>query len=97
MHDMNLRTCGDLQAIEQQELIDRFGKFGQHLYSICRGIDQREVITEHKRKSLSVEETYPTDLPNLNDCLLEIIKHTRVGAATEMNLKVKVASLFGQP
>ncbi len=36
---------------------------------MCRGIDHREVSPEQERKSVSVEETYTPDVPDLAACL----------------------------
>ena len=45
-----------------------FGKFGERMYALCRGIDNREVSTHSERKSVSVEETYTPDVPDLAAC-----------------------------
>jgi DNA polymerase-4 len=38
-------------------------------YDLSRGQDERQVIPSRRRKSLSVEHTYPEDLPDLAHCL----------------------------
>jgi DNA polymerase-4 len=55
------------------ELQHHLGKFGTKLYNLCRGIDQRQVNNSSERKSVSVEETYATDLPDLQACLRELM------------------------
>jgi DNA polymerase-4 len=72
MHDMDLYTCADLQQLDQKQLQQRFGSFGQTLYNLCRGIDNRPVRTFSERKSVSVEDTFLRDLPNLTACQAEI-------------------------
>ena len=72
LNEMNIHTCGDLQLLSLADLMDRFGAFGKKLYERSRGIDERPVCTEHRRKSLSVEHTYPADLAKANDCLKKI-------------------------
>jgi DNA polymerase-4 len=67
-----LRTCADLQGLSKDDLLRRFGSFGGALYRLCRGIDERPVVTSWERKSLSVEETYVEDLPGMDECLGEI-------------------------
>ena len=69
LHDLGAGTCGQLQAWPQAELEQRFGRFGQRLYQLARGIDNRPVEVERVRKSISVEETYAHDLPDLAACL----------------------------
>jgi DNA polymerase-4 len=65
-------TCGDLRRIGLAELVDAFGAFGHRLYELSRGIDNRPVMVERIRKSLSVEQTYAADLPDLDSCLAKL-------------------------
>jgi DNA polymerase IV len=65
-------TCADLRTWSIPELQHHFGKFGGSLYGLCRGIDRRQVSASRERKSVSVEETYVTDLPDLDACLREL-------------------------
>lgn len=79
-------TCEDLRQWPLVELQRHFGKFGGNLYGLCRGIDRREVSPSRERKSVSVEETYVTDLPDLAACareleLLLVLLHQRVRRA----------------
>ena len=69
---MGVSTCGQLRSVALAELTDKFGVMGQRLYELCRGIDDREVRTDRRRKSLSVETTFITDLPDLDSCLLRL-------------------------
>lgn len=62
LHDLNLKTCADLQAFSLFELTELFGKLGYQLYEQCRGQDRREVEPNRIRKSLSVEETFLEDI-----------------------------------
>lgn len=63
MAKFGLHTCGDLQGLAEEELVVLFGSFGEHLYALCRGLDDRPVKTSRVRKSLSVEHTFAVDLP----------------------------------
>jgi DNA polymerase-4 len=69
---LGVSTCGELRSVSLADLSDHFGVMGQRLYELCRGIDDREVRTDRRRKSLSVETTFVTDLPNLDSCLLQL-------------------------
>ena len=66
---LGIETCADLQTYSTIELAKMFGSFGETLYTLCRGIDERKVQTESRRKSISVEHTFPEDLPSLETCL----------------------------
>ena len=69
LNGLGIETCGDLRAWSEEALMSHFGSFGTNLHRLCRGIDEREVSTGRTRKSLSVENTYSTDLPSLQACL----------------------------
>ncbi len=72
MHKMGLFTCEDLRQLSPVELGHRFGSFGERLWKLARGIDDRPVTVDEPRKSLSVETTYVTDLPDANACIAEV-------------------------
>lgn len=65
-------TCADLRDWPMSKLQHHFGKFGERLFELCRGIDMREVSATRERKSVSVEETYVTDLPDLAACVQQL-------------------------
>ncbi|MGH8807585.1 MAG: DNA polymerase IV [Noviherbaspirillum sp.] len=65
-------TCADLRNWSVAALQHHFGKFGGSLYNLCRGIDRRQVNISSERKSVSVEETYIVDLPDLTACRHEL-------------------------
>ncbi|HEY9030234.1 MAG TPA: DNA polymerase IV [Kangiella sp.] len=69
---MGIDTCKELREIDLLTLSKTFGSFGQRLYELARGIDNRKVITHYPRKSLSVENTYDKDLVTLEECLEEL-------------------------
>lgn len=60
--------CQQLQQINKEILLQRFGRFGERLYHYSRGQDDRTVKTHRIRKSLSVERTFATDLPGFDHC-----------------------------
>jgi len=65
-------TCGDLQAFSVYELVERFGSFGARLHDLAHGVDNRQVKPDRRRKSLSVEHTYPEDLEDAAACLQQL-------------------------
>ena len=72
LNALGAQTCGDLRDWPQFELVRQFGKFGERLYQLCRGIDERAVNPHTERKSVSVEETYSVDLPDAAACTLAL-------------------------
>ena len=69
MELLGIETCAHLQQYPKTELVEMFGSFGETLWHLSRGIDNREVQTESRRKSISVEHTFAEDLPSLETCL----------------------------
>lgn len=65
---MHIKTCADLRQWPLETLLERFGKFGHRLYGLARGIDERPVKVERERKSVSAENTFHQDLPDLDAC-----------------------------
>ena len=68
-HRLGAQTCGDLRDWNMDKLQQHFGSFGARLYDLCRGIDYRDVNPVRERKSISTEETYTPDVPDLEGCL----------------------------
>lgn len=68
LNRLGVYTCAELRAWSPPQLQQQFGRFGERLYALCRGIDQRAVEPSRERKSISVEETYPSDVPTLAAC-----------------------------
>ncbi len=70
--ELNIETCGDLRELSMLTLVERFGSFGPRLYNLARGIDDREVRSERRRKSLSVEHTFERDLDTFEQLVEEV-------------------------
>ncbi|MFG6179525.1 DNA polymerase IV [Halomonas sp. THAF12] len=62
---LGVESCADLRRLPRERLIEEFGKFGHRLFELARGIDERPVKIERERKSVSVETTFDSDLPDL--------------------------------
>jgi DNA polymerase-4 len=71
-------TCADLRSWTMHDLQKHFGSFGARLYDLCRGIDERDVNPIRERKSISTEETYTPDVPDLAACIAllpDLVEH----------------------
>jgi DNA polymerase IV len=55
-------TIGQLAAADPAHLETSLGSRGLWLYNSARGIDTSSVTTEHERKSVGAENTFPRDL-----------------------------------
>ncbi len=95
MYDMDIHSCADLQQLDQKQLQQRFGVFGQTLYRLCRGLDDRPVRTHSERKSVSVEDTFLVDLPDLDACyaelprLYEMLEKRHLRAMQKQDISIK--------
>ncbi|WP_166359930.1 DNA polymerase IV [Pseudomonas akapageensis] len=66
---LGIVDCSTLREWSKLALVREFGSFGERLWSLARGIDDRVVQNDSRRQSVSVENTYETDLPDLDSCL----------------------------
>ncbi|MDB5985416.1 MAG: DNA-directed polymerase [Nevskia sp.] len=60
---LGIVTVGDLQALQQAELEQRFGRYGIRLYELARGIDEHAVVPNRPTQSISAEDTFERDVP----------------------------------
>jgi len=81
-----LATIADLQALSEQQLTARFGKFGQRLAQFAHGNDDRRVTPYRPVKSISAETTFATDTGSSAE-LIEIARRLcdRVAAQLARN------------
>ncbi|WP_166269146.1 DNA polymerase IV [Marinobacter caseinilyticus] len=68
LHAMNIRNCGDLAQVRPEMLVDQFGRQGMRLHLMAQGEDDRPVVVTRNAKSVSVERTFSTDLPDKTAC-----------------------------
>jgi len=66
---LGIDTCLSLRDWPRLALVREFGSFGERLWGLARGIDERPVHNDSRRQSVSVENTYDQDLPDLDSCL----------------------------
>jgi len=67
-----IKTCGDVRRYDIYQFVQLFGQFGEHIHRLAHGIDNRPVVAEWRRKSVSVENTYDADLPDLDSCTRQL-------------------------
>lgn len=69
LHNLGLDTCAEVRQWRKQDLFREFGSYGERLWELVRGLDDRPVVVDRVRQSVSVENTYEHDLPDLAACL----------------------------
>lgn len=56
------RCVGEVRARSLEELQRWFGRYGQRLYELARGIDENPVQPNRPTQSISAEDTFETDV-----------------------------------
>jgi DNA polymerase-4 len=72
MRKIGIHNGYDLKQRTLLELARRFGKAGRFYYNIVRGIDDRRVHSNWVRKSISVENTFLSDLDQTTDMMEQL-------------------------
>ncbi len=97
LEELGLFTGCDIKQKSQALLIQYFGKFGHLLWQRCHGIDERQVQTSRRRKSIGVERTFPEDISDFNELKL-IINNTLIPELirrAEKHLEKRTVSKLG--
>lgn len=100
LHQYGVRSVAELRKLERSTLENRLGQLGGTLYELCRGMDDREVVSASEPHSIGAEETFAVDLlaeVDLNRELLRLatkvtrrVRHTGL-TGRKMVLKIKYA------
>ena len=72
LHRMGIFLGSDLRRASEQHLVQEFGKMGRVFYQFARGIDNRPVVSEWERKSVSCEQTFTEDISQLSVVMIEL-------------------------
>lgn len=92
LRKIGVNTVADLQSIPPDELVRELGRaHGQGLLALAYARDDRPVEPEREAKSISVEDTFATDLVD-HDRLGEILD----GHAVQVGRRLRAAGLFAR-
>ncbi|MBW1716943.1 MAG: DNA polymerase IV, partial [Deltaproteobacteria bacterium] len=70
-----IKMVGDLGRFSEERLSKEFGKFGHRLYEIAKGVDASSVVAGREAKSVSSEETLPSDTGDLSVLRKRVMSH----------------------
>jgi len=87
---MGIGTIGDLQKLSLERLINRFGRQGEKLFSLCRGIDDRPFGAPDEAKSISREHTF-----NVDSTDREVWKQTLFSLAQDVARRARRSGIRG--
>ena len=68
-----ITKIGQLQNIDERELMARYGVIGQRLFQFSRGEDTRQVEPNTPTKSISAETTFSSDVSELNTIVERLV------------------------
>ena len=75
LRSLGISTVKDLAAVPEQVLVEALGaSHGGHLWKLSRGVDVSRVNSERQRKSISHEETFPSDVYDRKALESEIVR-----------------------
>lgn len=92
---MGIRTVEELARADVSDLVERFGVRGRWFHRMANGLDERPVETEHERKSVGAETTFPRDLsdgPELR-AVLERVAGEVAGRLNKEGVKARTVVL----
>lgn len=75
LNDMGIKTAGDLMNLPEEVVREALGKNGLKLWEKANGHDPSPVLPGRRRRSLSAEQTFSTNVSDpatLNKCLLRL-------------------------
>ncbi len=85
-----IRSIGQLQTMEETDLMRRYGTMGQRLFRLSRGMDDRAVEIDGEAKSVSSETTFNDDLCDYDD----LVTHLR-RLSEQVALRLRKADIAG--
>jgi DNA polymerase-4 len=85
-----ITEIGQLQIMEESDLMRRYGIMGKRLFNLSRGIDDRKVHLNDEAKSVSAETTFFEDHSRLED-LIPIMR----ALAEQVSHRLKKAAIAG--
>ncbi len=86
-----IRTIGQLQQMEENDLMRRYGSIGQRLSRLSRGVDDRQVHINDAAKSVSAETTFFDDISRYDD-LVPILRNL----SEKVSWRLKKNDIAGQ-
>ncbi len=97
LNSLGIMTVEELSKVPKQILLQEFGVFGEDLYTMARGIDEREISEEWITKSVGRQVTFEKDTKNkkfimsmIDDMIREVYRELREQAFVFKTVVLKV-------
>ncbi len=91
LHTLGIYKISDITRLTTTELKERFGKHGEHLGRLSRGVDDRPVVSDHEPQSIGHETTYEEDVEDF-----EVIRRTLLQLAEAVARRLRKHELTGR-
>ena len=86
-----IRQVSDLQRLEKEQLMKRYGMMGSRLYHLSRGEDSRVINPLGEAKSISAETTFNSDISNVDELSRQLWR-----LAEKVSRRAKNSGVAGQ-
>lgn len=83
---IGISKVADLLRLDEEYLVYNFGKQGSYIYNVIRGIDDRKVNPQRKRKSIGKERTFKV---NTDDKILLYSYLKKISSLIEDEMNIK--------
>ena len=76
LSQLNIHTFEELSLVPVKILENKFGKHGIKMHLLSMGVDDRDVVPEHDVKSIGHENTFATDILDIDSVKMELLSQT---------------------
>jgi len=76
LRQLNIHTFKELSLVPVKILENKFGKHGITMHLLSMGVDDRDVVPEHDVKSIGHEDTFTTDILDIDRIKMELLSQT---------------------
>lgn len=84
LENLGVRTIGQMRAMPLEWFEQHFGSDGPRVRNLCFGIDDREVTPDREAKSIGQEQTFESDLGDV-----EQVRHVLLGHVEEVARRLR--------
>jgi DNA polymerase IV len=91
MKELGIHSGAELAQLTEMDLVHHFGKAGHYYFQIAHGIDEREVNPDRVRKSVGAENTFATDISDI-----DVMKDRLVEVADTVERRLKRINTAGR-
>jgi len=88
---LGIRTIGQVRQQSPEFLRMKFGKFGEQLWELANGRDPRPVVSDHRAKSISNENTFEVDISDE-----QVLRAWLMDLSEQVAYRLRQQNLYGR-